>query len=392
MTELLVKLFVKDYEKTEEKDVRMAYGILAGLVGISCNLLLFLTKLFTGIFLGSISVLADAFNNLSDAASSLISFISAKLAAMPADKEHPFGHGRIEYISALVVAFLILEVGLSCLKNAIGRILHPEELSFSVLSIVLLVASMLVKVWLSLFNKTLGNRIHSAVMKATAADARNDVLVTGATVLSLLIAKFTGLQLDGYMGVFVAGFVFLAGINIVKDTVRPLLGEAADKEHYQKIKDFVESYEGILGSHDLIVHNYGPSYSMATVHAEVANTMHIEAAHELIDGIERDIYDQQKIILTIHMDPVEVNDEKVLQKKQWLKTVIRQLEPEASMHDFRMVSAGNRTNLIFDLLIPYSYKEHQEMELLKNIMETVRKDDGSCRCIITVDRSFVADA
>ena len=392
MTEFLVRRFVKDYDKTEEKDVRTAYGVLAGLVGIGCNLLLFLTKLVIGIFLGSISVLTDAFNNLSDAASSLVSFISAKLAATPADKEHPFGHGRIEYISALVVAFLILEVGLSCLKSAIEKIIHPEELSFSVVSIVVLVLSMFVKVWLSRFNRILGNRIHSTVMKATAADARNDVIVTGATVVSLLLTKFTGLQLDGYMGVIVAGFVFVVGIEIIKETVRPLIGEAADKEHYQKIKDFVEGYDGILGSHDLIVHNYGPAYSMATIHAEVPNTMHIEVAHELIDTIERDIYDEQNIILTIHMDPIEVNDEKVLQKKQWLKMVIRELEPEASMHDFRMVSAGNRTNLIFDLLIPYSYKEQQEMELLKKIMETVRKDDGNCRCIITVDRSFVADA
>lgn len=391
MTEFLVRRFVKDYEKTEEKDVRTSYGVLAGLVGVGCNILLFLTKLFVGIFLGSISVMADAFNNLSDAASSLISFVSAKLAAMPADKEHPFGHGRIEYISALVVAFLILEVGLSCLKNAVGKIIHPQDLNFSVLSVLLLGLSMLVKVWLYAFNKKLGNRIHSTVMLATAADSRNDVLVTGATVVSLLIAKFTTLQPDGYIGVIVAVVVVLAGINIIKDTVRPLLGEAADKEHYQKIKDFVESYEGILGSHDLIVHNYGPSYSMATVHAEVPNTMHIEAAHELIDQIERDIYDRQKIILTIHMDPVEVNDEKVLQKKQWLRAVIAQLEPEASMHDFRMVSAGPRTNLIFDLLIPYSYKEQQEVELLKEIMEAVRREDGSCRCIITVDRSFVAD-
>ena len=356
MTEFLVRRFVKDYEKTEEKDVRTSYGVLAGLVGVGCNILLFLTKLFVGIFLGSISVMADAFNNLSDAASSLISFVSAKLAAMPADKEHPFGHGRIEYISALVVAFLILEVGLSCLKNAVGKIIHPQDLNFSVLSVLLLGLSMLVKVWLYAFNKKLGNRIHSTVMLATAADSRNDVLVTGATVVSLLIAKFTTLQPDGYIGVIVAVVVVLAGINIIKDTVRPLLGEAADKEHYQKIKDFVESYEGILGSHDLIVHNYGPSYSMATVHAEVPNTMHIEAAHELIDQIERDIYDRQNIILTIHMDPVEVNDEKVLQKKQWLQAVIAQLEPEASMHDFRMVSAGPRTNLIFDLLIPCSIR------------------------------------
>ena len=391
MTEFLVKHFVKDYKNTEEKDVRTSYGVLAGLVGVCCNVLLFLIKVFVGVFVGSISVMADAFNNLSDAASSLISFFSAKLAAMPADKEHPFGHGRIEYISALIVAFLILEVGLSCLKNAIGKIMHPQALNFSILSVLFLVLSMLVKVWLYVFNKKLGNRIHSTVMLATAADSRNDVLVTGATVVSLFIAKFTNLQPDGYMGVIVAIVVLLAGVNIVKDTVRPLLGEAADKEHYQKIKDFVEGYEGILGSHDLIVHNYGPSYSMATVHAEVPNTMHIEAAHELIDRIERDIYDRQKILLTIHMDPVEVNDEKVLQKKQWLKVLIAQLEPEASMHDFRMVSAGARTNLIFDLLIPYSYREQQEVELLKNIMEAVRREDGSCRCIITVDRSFVAD-
>ena len=391
MVDWLVRLFIKDYEQIDDKEVRKAYGILAGVIGIGCNLLLFLIKLISGFVLNSISVLTDAFNNLSDAASSLISLISAKLSAQPADKEHPFGHGRLEYIATFVVAFLILEVGFSCLKSAVNKIIYPQETYFSIISIVVLMGSMLVKLWIAHLNQTLGKRIHSTVMEATAVDARNDVFITGATVLSLLISKITKLQLDGYIGVCVALAVLFAGITIMKDTIKPLLGEAMDKEYYQKVKVFVESYEGILGSHDLIIHSYGPSYSMATIHVEIANTWHIEEAHELIDRIEREIYDTMRILLTIHIDPVEVNDGMVLQKKQWLSEILIELEPKASMHDFRMIHRENGIYFVFDLLLPYSYEKEQEVELLRNIMEIVKQEDKRCRCIITVDHSFVAE-
>lgn len=391
MVDWLVRLFIKDYEQIEDNEVRKAYGILAGVVGVSCNVVLFIVKAICGLLLNSISVLTDAFNNLSDAASSLIGLVSAKLSAQPADKEHPFGHGRLEYIAAFVVAFLILEVGFSCLKSAFRKILYPQEMYFSILSIVVLVGSMFVKLWIAHLNKTLGKRIHSAVMEATAIDARNDVFITGATVISLLISKITDLQLDGYIGVCVALVVLLAGITIMKDTIKPLIGEAVDKEYYQKVKLFVENYEGILGSHDLIIHSYGPSYSMATIHVEIANTWHMEEAHELIDRIEREIYDTMRILLTIHIDPVEVNDSMVLQKKQWLNEILTELEPKASMHDFRMIHKENGIHFVFDLLLPYSYEKEQEVELLRNIMEVVKQEDKRCRCIITVDHSFVAE-
>ena len=279
MTNLLVKLFVKDYKNTENSDVRAAYGVFAGIVGIVCNLLLFAAKGIIGLLSGSIAVLADAFNNMTDAVSSIISLIGAKLANRPPDDEHPFGHERYEYIAAFIVAFLVLQVGFSCAQSAFGKILHPETLSFSTVSLVILLMSVGVKVWLSLFNRKLGERINSSVMKATAADAMGDVLTTSATIVSLLIFNFFHLNIDGWIGFAVALIVIWAGIGIARDTIRPLLGESADPKLVKEIKTLVESYDGILGSHDLIVHNYGPGRSMATIHAEVSNLADIEVSH-----------------------------------------------------------------------------------------------------------------
>ena len=288
MTDFLVKCFVKDHDKTEEPQVRTSYGILASIVGICCNLLLFASKLFIGILVNSVSVMADAFNNLSDAASSIIGFIGVRMAGKPADSDHPFGHGRIEYISAFIVAFLVIQVGFSLFKTSLGKVIHPEEVHFKWISVLILLISVGVKFWLSQFNKKLGSRINSKVMEATAADAMGDVMTTSAAILSLLALKYLNWNIDGVVGLAVSVAVMYGGLNIAKDTLAPLIGEAIDPEIYEEISNFVEGYEGILGTHDLIVHNYGPSHSMASIHAEVPSNYDPEYYHEIIDRIERD--------------------------------------------------------------------------------------------------------
>lgn len=391
LTELLVKLFVKDNTNVEKQCVRTSYGILSSLVGIACNILLFATKLTIGLIINSISVMADAFNNLSDAASSIISFIGVKLAGKPADKEHPFGHGRFEYIAALAVAFLILQVGFSLFQTSFQKVLHPEELTFNPILVGILGLSVLIKIWLMIFNRKLGKRINSTVMLATSADSKNDVVVTSATILSTLIAGLTGLNIDGYMGLVVSIFVMLAGFRIGRETLEPLLGQAIQQDVYVKITEMVQSYDGIIGTHDLIVHNYGPTRRMATIHAEVPNNINFEMAHETIDRIERDVVEKLDIFLVIHMDPIEVNDAMVLEKKKIVLDIVKGLEAKASIHDFRIVNGEYQINLIFDLVLPYTYSKEAEQKLLTNIVEEVRMQDSRFQCIITMENSFVAE-
>ncbi len=391
MTDLLVRIFVKDNKNIENARVRTSYGILSSLVGIACNVLLFATKLLIGIIINSISVMADAVNNLSDAASSIISLVGVKLAGRPADKEHPFGHGRFEYLSALAVAGLILVVGFNLLQTSFQKVLHPEELSFNPILVGILVLSVLIKVWMSFFNRKLGRRINSTVMLATSADSRNDVVVTSATIVSTLIAGLTGFNIDGYIGVLVSLFVMLSGFKIARDTIEPLLGQAIEKEVYIKITEMVQSYEGIYGTHDLIIHNYGPTHRMATIHAEVPSDLGFERAHETIDQIERDVLKKLDIFLVIHMDPIEVNDEKVLEKKEMVLGIIKALESKATIHDFRIVNGEHQINLIFDLVLPYSYSKEEEQKLLTSIVEAIRQQDARYQCIITMENSFVAE-
>lgn len=391
MTQLLVKLFVKNYENTENIKVRTAYGVLTSIVGIICNIILFAVKLIIGLIINSISVMADAFNNLSDAASSIIGLVGVKLAERPADKEHPFGHGRFEYISALVVAFLILQVGLSCLKSSFSKVLHPQTVSFNLILVIILCISVMLKLWLSSLNRKLGSRINSSVMKATAADALGDVCITSTTILSVVIGKLTNLAVDGWMGLVVSGFVLFAGFNIAKDTLEPLIGEAVDRKVYEAITSKVESYHSIIGSHDLIVHNYGPTHTMATIHAEVPNDINLEEAHETIDKIERDILREMGIFLVIHMDPVEVNDSRIIEKKQAVIETVKGIEPKAAIHDFRMVNGEEQINLIFDLVVPYSYDEKQEEQLKDKIQNALQAMDERYQAVITIENSYIAD-
>ena len=391
MTELLVKTFVKDYQNTEEAKVRTAYGVLASLVGIVCNLLLFGGKLAVGLVLHSVSVMADAFNNLSDAASSVIGFIGVKMAEKPADEEHPFGHGRIEYIAALIVSFLVIEVGFTFFKNAIAKIRTPEELSFNLISMGILLASVAVKLWLSFFNKKLGKRINSTVMQATATDALGDVVTTLATMGSILFFYFTKINIDGYVGLAVSLLVMWAGVGIAKDTLEPLIGQSVDPKLHREISEFVESYDGILGSHDLIVHNYGPTKSLASIHAEVPNNVDIETSHEIIDRIERDAAKKLGIFLVIHMDPVETTDAQVAEVKEEVQEVLHQMDERLSLHDFRMVDGEKWINLIFDVVVPFSYGENDRPKLREAIEEEVRSLDERYHCVITFDSGFVAE-
>ena len=390
MTDFLVHKFIKDSTNIESTEVRTRYGMLASVVGIFCNVLLFSVKLTIGLILSSLAVTADAFNNLSDAASSIISFIGVKMAGKPADAEHPFGHGRIEYIAALIVSFLVIEVGFTFFKSSISKILHPEEISFDLVPFVILILSILVKLWMAFFNNKLGKRIDSKVMLATAADSLGDVITTSATVLSIIICHFTSINVDAIAGLIVSAIVIWSGISIAKDTLEPLIGERIPAELYQKITDIVESYDGIVGTHDLIVHNYGPNRSMATIHAEVPNDINIEVSHEIIDKIERDVKKDLNILLVIHMDPVEMRDEEVLSLREKTSRIVHALDPELNFHDFRVLKENEQRNLIFDLVVPDSYSEKDANRVMHQLVSLLHEMDGNVECIITLDRSFEA--
>lgn len=390
MTDFLVNKFIKDSTNIESTEVRTRYGMLASVVGIFCNVLLFSVKLTIGLILSSLAVTADAFNNLSDAASSIISFIGVKMAGKPADAEHPFGHGRIEYIAALIVSFLVIEVGFTFFKSSISKILHPEEISFDLVPFVILILSILVKLWMAFFNNKLGKRIDSKVMLATAADSLGDVITTSATVLSIIICHFTSINVDAIAGLIVSAIVIWSGISIAKDTLEPLIGERVPAELYQKITDIVESYDGIVGTHDLIVHNYGPNRSMATIHAEVPNDINIDVSHEIIDKIERDAKKDLNILLVIHMDPVEMRDEEVLSLREKTSRIVHALDPELNFHDFRVLKENEQRNLIFDLVIPDSYSEKDANRVMHQLVSLLHEMDENVECIITLDRSFEA--
>lgn len=388
MTEFLVKTFVKDYKKTEDTQVRTRYGLMASIVGICCNVILFSTKLLVGMLVNSISVTADAFNNLSDAASSIIGFIGVKMAGKPADEDHPFGHGRMEYIAAFIVAFLVIQVGFTFFKTSIGKIIHPEEMTFKAVSVAILLLSVCVKLWMAFFNNTLGKRIQSTVMKATAADSLGDVITTSATIVSILAYGIWGLNIDGIIGIAVSVIVMWAGVKIAKDTLAPLIGEPIDPKLYVEISEFVESYDGIIGSHDLIVHNYGPSRSMASIHAEVPNDVDIEISHEIIDTIEREAVRKFGLFLVIHMDPVETKDSRVMEFGNMLGNVLQEIDTRISFHDFRMVEGKNKINLIFDLVVPREYNRKKKDWLKEEVTKKVTEIDKRCCLIITAESGF----
>lgn len=391
MTEWLVRKFVKNYNETEDARVRTGYGLMASVVGICCNMTLFAAKLLTGILANSISVMADGFNNLSDAASSIVGFVGVKMAEKPADEDHPFGHGRIEYIAAFIVAFLVIQVGFSLFKTSLGKVLHPEELVFHGYSVLILALSICVKLWMAMFNRKLGGRINSSVLKATSADSLGDVAATSATLLSLAVFGIWQINIDGLVGLVVSVLVMIAGINIARDTLAPLIGEAIDPKIYEEITDFVEGYDGIVGSHDLIVHNYGPNRSMASIHAEVPNDVDIEVSHGIIDRIEHEANRKLGIFLVIHMDPVETKDARVQAMKETVQGIMAGLDDRLTLHDFRMVSGAERINLIFDLVVPREYTKTMQDALKQELCRKISERDARCACDITMEYTYCVE-
>lgn len=389
MTDFLVRRFVRDSENTESTEVRTRYGILASVIGIFCNVFLFAAKLIIGTLMHSLAVTADAFNNLSDAASSIISFIGVKMAGKPADAEHPFGHGRIEYIAALIVSFLVIEVGFTFFKTSAGKLMHPEDITFDLVPFLILILSILVKLWMAAFNRKLGKKIDSKVMLATAADSLGDVITTSATVVSILICYVANVNIDAIAGLIVSLLVIWSGFSIARDTLEPLIGQRVPAELYQKISQMVESYDGIVGTHDLIVHNYGPNQGMATIHAEVPNDVNIEVSHAIIDRIEREVGKELNITLVIHMDPVELHDAEVLRLKEKTEHIIKALDSKLSFHDFRLVKT-TPVNLIFDLLVPAEYTQKDTDRVLHQLMQLISEMEAGATCVITVDHSFEA--
>jgi cation diffusion facilitator family transporter len=385
----LVDKLVKTNTNIKDDKVRNFYGVLSGSIGILVNVILFIIKLSVGIIVSSIAITADAFNNLSDAASSLITILGFKLSSKPADKEHPFGHGRIEYLSALVVAFMVMLVGLQFIKSSFEKIITPEPITFQLTSFIMLILSTFFKFWLSRFNKFMGEKINSAALKASSTDALVDVVATICIAISLLVSKFTSLSIDGYMGMFVALFIVYSGFNLVKDTINPLLGEAPDPELVSSIKKMVESYDNILGSHDLIIHNYGPGKCMASIHAEIPSDINVVDIHEIIDRAERDISSALKIYLVIHIDPVCIIEGEVKETYEEILSITKKYDYIESIHDFRIVGQGKVKNLIFDAVVNTQKKSSMtDAELIDKISEEIKNFHPFYNCVITLDKHF----
>ncbi len=389
MTRILIRLFIKNREEVGQDEVRVAYGTLAGIVGVIVNFLLFCAKLGVGLWAGSISIMADAVNNLSDAGSSVISFVGMRIAGKPADKEHPFGHGRMEYVGALIVSFIILMAGFSLFKESFLKVLSPSGVYVDNRMIYVLLASILIKGWLSLFYKSIGNTISSDVLRATAVDSRNDMVVTGVTILAILTEKWIDRPVDGWFGMAVSVFVILAGLNLLKSTMEPLLGQPVDPAVYEAITRKVESYGGIVGSHDLIVHNYGPTRKMATIHAEVPSDANMEVCHDIIDGIEKDVFREMGIFLVIHMDPVELNNARRNETLELLKTSLEKIDPKVSVHDFRMVAGEHAIKLIFDMVIPYGYSAEKIKSITDTLTREMDQQDQRYELVVTTENSFI---
>lgn len=389
-SKLLVNTFIKNNEDIENEDVRSKYGYLGGIVGIIANFILFIVKFSVGLLTSSIAIMADAFNNLSDMASSIITIVGFKLASMPPDKEHPFGHGRLEYISALIVAFMVMLVGFQFVKSSINRILNPVPIKFEIIPFILLFISILVKVWLSKFNKFMGEKINSSALKAASVDAMGDVFTSSTVLVAFLAAKFTSLPIDGYAGILVSVAILYAGYSLVKETISPLLGEAPDPELVKKINQAILSYEHIKGVHDLIIHNYGVGKSIASVHAEIPADIDIMTIHDIIDKAEREISEKFKTHLVIHMDPICVETEEVAYIRSEVEKIIKYNPVIKSMHDFRVVNNGEVQDLTFDVVVDNNkmIKIMTEEELKEDIINAIRDVHPEYNCFITIDMDY----
>ena len=386
MVSFLARAFIRSEGKTPE-ELRKAYGILCGTVGIALNVLLFAGKFFAGTLSGSIAITADAFNNLSDAGSSIVTLLGFQLAGQKPDPHHPFGHGRIEYLSGLAVSMLILLMGFELGKSSIEKILHPEAVDSSPLVIAILCVSIAVKLYMCFYNRSIGKKINSAAMEATATDSLSDSVATSAVLIATLVSRFTGLQIDGWCGVAVAAFILFSGFNAAKDTINPLLGTPPTKEFVDQIASLVLSHPAVIGIHDLMVHDYGPGRVMISLHAEVSANANLLEIHDEIDNIERQLQAELNCHAVIHMDPVAADDALVTRTKQSVVALVKGIDPCLTLHDFRMVTGPTHTNLIFDVVAPFSFAMTDEA-LIDEIQRKVAAMDGNYFAVVTVDKDF----
>lgn len=387
MITFLARLFIKDYDNTASPKVRQAYGMLCGAVGIGLNILLFIGKFLAGILSGSIAITADAVNNLSDAGSSFITLIGFKMAGQKPDSEHPFGHGRIEYLSGLFVAVAVLIMAFELVKTSVEKILHPEAVECSPLILAILAASILVKLYMAYYNKRLGKKLDSAAMSATAADSFSDMVSTSFVLIVTLSSLFTDFNLDGWCGILVGIFIFYTGIKAMKETINPLLGQPPAKELVQQIKDIVNAHPSVLGIHDLLVHDYGPGHLIISLHVEVSAKGDILKIHDEIDNIERELKQRLNCTATIHMDPVVTDDAFANQMKEKVWEMIRQLDSGLKMHDFRMVTGPSHTNLIFDVVVPYNCPLSSK-QVERTLSDKIHSLPGNFYAVICIDRDY----
>lgn len=384
MTNWLMKRFIKNHKNTDDPAVRGACGRLAGITGIVCNLLLCAGKLAAGILSGSVSITADAVNNLTDASSSVVTMIGFRMAEKPADQDHPYGHARVEYISALAVAAIILLIGYELAKSSVRKILNPAPMAFSWITVIILLASIGVKLWLSLFNRRLGEAISSGALLATSADSRNDVIATSAVLVSCVIAALTDFDPDGYVGLLVALFILYSGFCVARDTIDPLLGAAPDPDFIRRIAETLRAQEGVLGIHDLMVHDYGPGRRFASVHVEMDRNLDPMMSHNLIDRMERLFAEEMNLQMVIHYDPVVTDDEEAAAAKKLVETVVGGIDHRLTIHDFRMVAGPLHTNVIFDLVVPFELEKNAKV-LISAISAALQATNPDYHAVISID-------
>lgn len=388
MVSLLAKLFIKDSDNVSSPKTRQAYGVLCGAVGIALNIFLFGAKFIAGLISNSIAITADAFNNLSDAGSSVITLIGFKMAGQKPDPDHPFGHGRIEYLSGLLVSLAILVMALELLKSSFQKVIHPQPVDFSLLTVVILLVSIAVKIYMAYYNKKISKKINSAAMNATATDSLSDTLATTVVLIATLIGHYTELMIDGYCGILVGLFILYAGYNAAKDTISPLLGQPPQLEFVKRVEELVMSYDHVIGIHDMVVHDYGPGRVMLSLHAEVPANGDILILHDMIDNIERKLHTELNCEAVIHMDPVITDDEQTNHLKQKVDTLLKNTFPEVRFHDFRIVKGPTHTNIIFDIVVPFHYKKSDE-DITNYLKTELNKLDASYFTIIQIDRSYI---
>jgi len=389
LTNFLIKHFIPNASDVKSPAVRQRYGVVSGVVGILCNALLCTAKIAAGLLTGAVSIVADGINNLSDGGSCVVSLLGFKMAGKPADDKHPFGHGRIEYVAGLIVSFIIVLMGVELAKTSLDKIFHPEEISFSWITPAVLGISILVKLWMCFFNRKMGDKIDSAVLKATAMDSLSDVAATSAVLAGFVIGYWARVNLDGYLGVLVALFILYTGVSTAKGTLDLLLGEAPDPEFVKQIQQEVLSYPEIIGVHDLIVHNYGPGHSVVSLHAEVPCDVDILKIHDTIDNAERDLKKKFDCEVVIHMDPIITDDKETNEIHQKLSSIVRLLDSRVTIHDFRMVKGSTHTNLIFDIVVPHQFRLTDD-QVVESLRQAVKALDARYEIVVNVDKAYTA--